>query len=72
MNLHLEIETTPMHFLEMDPIEIRSTKSPYQYTFTLIDILTNYVFTIPVKELENIGSQVHLLTIRMHREIFIG
>ena len=43
MNLHLEIGTAPMHFLAMDTIEIRNTKSPYQYAFTLIDMLTNYL-----------------------------
>ena len=51
MNLHLKIRTTPMHFLAMDTIEIRNTRSPYQYAFTLIDMLTNYVFTIPVKDI---------------------
>ena len=51
MNLHLEIGTTPMHFLAMDTIEIRNTRSPYQYAFTLIDMLTNYVFAIPVKDI---------------------
>ena len=44
MNLHLEIGTTPMHFLAVDTIEIRNTKSPYQ-------LLTNYVFAIPVKDI---------------------
>ena len=51
MNLHLEIRTAPMHFLAMDTIEIRNTRSPYRYAFMLIDILTNYVFTIPVKDI---------------------
>ena len=51
MNLHLEIGIAPMHFLAMDMIEIRNTKSPYQYAFTLIDMLTNYVFVIPVKDI---------------------
>ena len=51
MNLHLEIGTAPMHFLAMDMIEIRNTRSPYQYVFTLIDMLTNYVFAIPVKDI---------------------
>ena len=51
MNLHLDIGATPIHFLAMDTIEIRNTKSPYQCTFTLIDMLTNYVFAIPVKEI---------------------
>ena len=53
MNLHLEIGTAPMHFLAMDTIEIRNTRSPYQYTFTLIDMLTNYVFAIPVKDISS-------------------
>ena len=35
----------------MDTIKIRNTKSPYRYTFTLIDMLSNYVFTIPVKDI---------------------
>ena len=51
MNLHLKIGTAPMHFLAMDTIEIRNTRSPYQYAFTLIDMLTNYVFAIPVKDI---------------------
>ena len=51
MNLHLEIGAAPMHFLVMDTIKIRNTKSPYQYMFTLIDMLTNYVFAIPVKDI---------------------
>ena len=49
MNLHLEIGTVPMHFLAMDTIEIRDADSAYKYTFTLIDMLTNYVFIIPVR-----------------------
>ena len=51
MNLHLEIGTAPMHFLAMDMIKIRNTKSPYQYAFTLIYMLTNYIFAIPVKDI---------------------
>ena len=51
MNLHLEIGTVPMHFLAMDIIEIRDTDSAYKYTFTLIDMLTNYMFLIPVKDI---------------------
>ena len=51
MNLHLEIVTAPMHFLAMDTIKIRDTDSAYKYTFTLIDMLTNYVFVIPVKDI---------------------
>ena len=51
MNLHLEIGTPPMHFLAMDTIEIRDADSAYKYTFTLIDMLTNYVFVIPVKDI---------------------
>ena len=31
--------------------KIRNTKFPYQYAFTLIDMLTNYVFAIPVKDI---------------------
>ncbi|MCG8624268.1 MAG: transposase family protein, partial [Proteobacteria bacterium] len=51
MNLHLEIGAAPMHFIAMDTIEIRNSKSPYQYAFTLIDMLTNYVWAIPVKNI---------------------
>ena len=51
MSLHLEIGAAPMHFLAMDTIEIRDVDSAYKYTFTLIDILTNYVFVIPVKDI---------------------
>ena len=51
MNLHLEIGTVPMHFLTMDTIEIRDADSAYKYAFTLIDILTNDVFVIPVKDI---------------------
>ena len=51
MNLHLEIGTAPMHFLAMDTIEIRDADSAYKYAFTLIDMLTNYVFIIPVKDI---------------------
>ena len=51
MNLHLEIGTAPMYFLAMDTIEIRDADSAYKYTFTLIDMLTNYVFVIPVKDI---------------------
>ena len=51
INLHLEIGTAPMHFLAMDTIKIRDADSAYKYAFTLIDMLTNYVFTIPVKDI---------------------
>ena len=51
MNLHLEIGTAPMYFLAMDTIEIRDADSAYKYTFTLIDMLTNYMFVIPVKDI---------------------
>ena len=51
MNLHLEIGTAPMHFLAMDTIEIRDADSAYKYAFTLIDMLTNYIFVIPVKDI---------------------
>ena len=40
-----------MHFLTMDTIEIRDADSAYKYAFTLIDMLTNYVFVIPVKDI---------------------
>ena len=51
MNLHLEINKAPMHFLAMDTIKIRDADSAYKYAFTLIDMLTNYVFIIPVKNI---------------------
>ena len=51
MNLHLEIGTPPMHFLTMDTIEIRDADSAYKYAFTLIDMLTNCMFVIPVKDI---------------------
>ena len=51
MNLHLKISTTPKHFLTMDTIKIREADSAYKYTFTLISMLTNYVFVIPVKDI---------------------
>ena len=51
INLHLEIGTAPMHFLTMDTIEIRDTDSAYKDAFTLIDMLTNYMFMIPVKDI---------------------
>ena len=51
MNLHLEIGTAPMHFLTMGTIEIRDADSAYKYAFILIDMLTNYVFVIPVKDI---------------------
>ena len=51
MNLHLETGTVPMHFLAMDTKEIRNANSAYKYAYTLIDILTNYVFLIPVKDI---------------------
>ena len=50
MNLHLEVGSAPMHFLAMDTIEIRNSKSPYQYAFTLIDMLTNFVWGYPSKK----------------------
>ena len=46
-----EIGTAPMHFLAMDIIEIRDPDSAYKYAFTLIDMLTNYMFVIPVKDI---------------------
>ena len=49
MNLHLEVGA--VHFLAMDTIEIRDADSAYKYAFTLIDMLTNYVFIIPVKDI---------------------
>ena len=51
LSLHLEIGATPMHFLAMVTIKIRDADSAYKYTFTLIDMLTNYVFVIPVKDI---------------------
>ena len=51
MNLHLEIGTAPMHFLAMDTIKIQDADSAYKYAFTLIDMLTNYMFIIPVKDI---------------------
>ena len=51
MNLHLENGTVPMHFLAMDTIEIRDVDSAYKYTFILIDMLINYMFIIPVKDI---------------------
>ena len=51
MNLHLEIGTVPMDFLAMDTIKIRDAYSAYKYAFTLVDMLTNYVFIIPVKDI---------------------
>ena len=51
MNSHLEIGTVSMHFLAMDTIEIRDADSAYKYAFTLIDMLTNYVFVIPIKDI---------------------
>ena len=51
MSLHLEIGTAPMHFLAMDTIEIRDADSAYKNAFTLIDMLTNYVFIISVKDI---------------------
>ena len=51
MNLHLEIGSAPMHFLTMDTIEIRDADSTYKYTFTLIDMLRNYMFVIPIKDI---------------------
>ena len=35
----------------MDTIKIRDADSAYKYTFTLIDMLTHYVFVIPVKNI---------------------
>ena len=51
MNLHLKNSAVPMHFLAMDTIEIRDADSAYKYAFTLIIMLTNYVFVIPVKDI---------------------
>ena len=51
MNLHLEIGKAPMHFLGMDTIKIRDTDSSYKYALTLIDMLMNYIFVIPVKDI---------------------
>ena len=51
MNLHLEIGKAPMHFLAMDTIKISDADSAYKYTFTLIDMLTNYMFVIQVKDI---------------------
>ena len=66
MNLHLEIGAVPMHFLAMDTIKIRNTKSIYQYTFTLIDMLTNYVFAIhavsaKIHEVVHVTYILHIL-----------
>ena len=35
----------------MDTIEIRDADSAYKYAFMLIDMLANYVFVIPVKDI---------------------
>ena len=35
----------------MDMIEIRDADSAYKYTFTLIDMLTNCMFVIQVKDI---------------------
>ena len=43
--------STNLHFLAMDTIKIRDADSAYKYIFTLIDMLTNYVFVIPVKNI---------------------
>ena len=51
MKLHLEISAAPMHFLAMDTIEIRDADSAYKYAFSLIDMLANYMFLIPVKDI---------------------
>ena len=51
MNLHLEIGSAPMYFLTMDTIEIRDADSAYKYAFTLIDMLANYMFVIPLKDI---------------------
>ena len=37
--------------LTIDTIEIRDADSAYKYAFTLIDMLTNYVSVIPVKDI---------------------
>ena len=47
--MNLEIGSALMHFLVVDTIEIRNIKSQYHYAFTIIDMLTNYNFAIPVK-----------------------
>ena len=49
MNFRLEISTAPMPFLAMDNIEIRDADSAYKYA--LMDMLTNYMFIIPVKDI---------------------
>ena len=73
MNIHLKIGTVPMHFLPMDTIEIRDADSAYKYAFTLIDMLTNYAFVIPVRHLwKNISTRIHIqsvLTIWKNGEI---
>ena len=51
MNLHLEIGTAPMHFLTIYIREIRDVDSAYKYAFKLIDMLTNYVFVLLVKDI---------------------
>ena len=51
MNMHLEIGKAPMQFLAMDTIKIRDPSTTYKYAFTLIDMLINYVFAIPVKDI---------------------
>ena len=53
MNMHLEISKVPMQFLAMDTIEIRDFKNKgnYKHAFTLIDMLMNYVFAIPVRDI---------------------
>ena len=35
----------------MDTIEIRDADSAFKYTFKLIDMLTNYVFVISMKDI---------------------
>ena len=45
-----KIGKAPMQFLAMDTIEIREGHPTFKYAFTLIDMLTNYVFTIPIKD----------------------
>ena len=51
INLHLEIGTAPMHFLAMDTTKIRDAESAYKYAFILINMLTNYVFVMPIKDI---------------------
>ena len=50
VNLHLSIPQFPMAFINMDLFGPYSkTESGNQYTLTVICMLTNYVFMIPIK-----------------------